>query len=46
MRDYQSLQYTKWDCKYHVVFISKGRKKAIFGAIRNLKFSCLPIAKI
>lgn len=35
MRDYQSLAHTKWDCKYHVVFILKRRKKAIFGAIRK-----------
>jgi putative transposase len=25
----------KWDCKYHVVFIPKGRKKALFGHIRQ-----------
>jgi putative transposase len=31
MRDYQSLAHTAWDCKYHIVFIPKGRKKAIFG---------------
>lgn len=35
MRDYQSLAHAKWDCKYHVVFIAKRRKKAIFGAIRK-----------
>ena len=35
MEDYQSLAHTKWDCKYHVVFIPKSRKKAIFGAIRK-----------
>lgn len=35
MRDYQSLAHTKWDCKYHVVFIPKRRKKVIFGAIRK-----------
>jgi putative transposase len=35
MREYQSLCHTKWDCKYHVVFIPKGRKKMIFGAIRK-----------
>ncbi len=35
MEDYQSLAHTKWDCKYHVVFIPKRRKKAIFGAIRK-----------
>jgi putative transposase len=28
MEDYQSLAHTKWDCKYHVVFIPKRRKKA------------------
>ena len=35
MKDYQSLAHTKWDCKYHVVFIPKRRKKMIFGAIRK-----------
>ncbi|MBS3954297.1 MAG: IS200/IS605 family transposase, partial [Methylomicrobium sp.] len=23
MREYQSLSHSKWDCKYHVVFIPK-----------------------
>ena len=35
MRDYQSLSHTTWDCKYHVVFIPKRRKKTIFGVIRK-----------
>lgn len=35
MKEYQSLCHTKWDCKYHVVFIPKKRKKMIFGAIRK-----------
>lgn len=35
MKDYQSLSHTRWDCKYHVVFIPKRRKKAIFGALRK-----------
>ena len=35
MRDYQSLSHTRWDCKYHVVFIPKKRKKVIFGTIRT-----------
>jgi len=35
MKEYQSLSHTKWDCKYHVVFIPKRRKKMIFGAIRK-----------
>ncbi len=39
MKDYQSLCHTKWDCKYHVVFIPKRRKKMIFGAIRTKNFT-------
>ena len=35
MSDYRSLSHTKWDCKYHVVFIPKYRRKRIFGAIRR-----------
>ncbi len=25
MKEYQSLSHTRWDCKYHLVFISKKR---------------------
>jgi putative transposase len=32
---YESLSHSKWDCKYHVVFIPKGRKKALYGKIRS-----------
>ena len=32
---YQSLSHSKWDCKYHIVFIPKRRKKVIFGEIRK-----------
>ena len=35
MKEYQSLSHTRWDCKYHVVFIPKRRKKMIFGALRK-----------
>ncbi len=35
MDDYQSLAHTKWDCKYHVVFIPKGRRKTLFSYIRT-----------
>ena len=35
MTTYRSLSHTKWECKYHVVFIPKYRKKAIFGTIRQ-----------
>jgi len=32
---YQSLSHSKWDCKYHVVFVPKRRRKAIFGQTRK-----------
>jgi putative transposase len=32
---YESLSHSKWDCKYHVVFIPKGRKKELYGKIRK-----------
>ena len=36
MSDYRSLSHSKWECKYHVVFIiPKYRKKAIYGEVRK-----------
>lgn len=35
MRQVNSLNHTRWECKYHIVFIPKYRKKAIFGRIRR-----------
>lgn len=35
METYQSSSHSKWDCKYHVVFIPKRRRKALFGSIRK-----------
>ena len=35
MNDYQSLSHTKWECKYHVVFIPKYRRKVIYGELRR-----------
>ncbi len=32
---YQSLSHSKWDCKYHVVFIPKRRRKVFFGRVRR-----------
>ena len=32
---YQSLAHSKWDCKHHVVFVPKRRRKGIFGNIRR-----------
>ena len=35
MDDYQSLSHTKWECKYHVVFIPKCRRRILFGELRS-----------
>ena len=32
---YQSLAHSSWDCKYHIIFVPKYRKKAIYGKIRD-----------
>jgi putative transposase len=32
---YESLSHSKWDCKYHVVFVPKYRKKVLYGKIRK-----------
>jgi REP-associated tyrosine transposase len=32
---YQSLSHSKWDCKYHVVFVPKWRRKVLYGTIRK-----------
>jgi putative transposase len=35
MDDYESLNHTKWECKYHVVFIPKGRRKKLYQQLRQ-----------
>jgi putative transposase len=30
MKDIGSLSHTKWECKYHVVFIPKYRRKVMY----------------
>ncbi len=30
MGDYESLSHSKWECKYHVVFIPKCRRKTLY----------------
>ena len=35
MSDYRSLNHTKWECKYHVVFIPKCRRKVFYGKVRE-----------
>ena len=32
---YRSLSHSKWDCKYHIVFVPKYRKKVLYGKIRS-----------
>ena len=34
MDEHQSLNHTKWDCKYHVVFIPKCRRKTLYAGLR------------
>ncbi len=34
MRDFESLAHVRWDCKYHVVFIPKYRRKVLYGRLR------------
>ena len=35
MDEFQSLSHTTWDCKYHVVFIPKRRRKTLYGQLRR-----------
>ncbi|MFA5507369.1 MAG: IS200/IS605 family transposase [Vulcanimicrobiota bacterium] len=35
MTDQQSLSHTRWECKYHVVFIPKYRRKVIYKELRR-----------
>ena len=33
--DNQSLAHTSWNCKYHIVFAPKYRRREIFGKLRT-----------
>src|SRR5579864_7474502 len=35
MEEHQSLSHTVWDCKYHVVFIPKCRRKTLYLELRK-----------
>ena len=35
MDKYESLSHTKWECKYHVVFIPKCRRRTLYGELRK-----------
>ena len=35
MHDWTNLSHVRWDCKYHVVFVPKYRKKKPYGKFRT-----------
>ena len=35
MREWQSQSHARWYCRYHVVWVPKYRKRAIFGEVRR-----------
>ncbi|MEM9216691.1 MAG: IS200/IS605 family transposase [Cyanobacteria bacterium P01_F01_bin.150] len=35
MKDIASLNHTRWECKYHIVFIPKYRRKAMYKELRK-----------
>ena len=35
MRDWRSQSHVRWYCRYHIVFVPKYRKKAIFERLRR-----------
>ena len=35
MDEFESLSHTKWECKYHVVFIPKCRRRTLYGELRQ-----------
>ena len=35
MNEYETLCHTKWECKYHVVFIPKCRRKVLYTGLRK-----------
>ena len=35
MKEWQSLAHVRWECKYHIVFVPKYRKKVLYGRTRK-----------
>ena len=35
MNDILSLSHVVWDCKYHIVWIPKYRRKVLYGELRK-----------
>ena len=40
MDKYESLSHTAWECKYHVVFIPKCRRRTLYGVV------CVKLCKL
>ncbi len=35
MKEWQSLAHVRWECKYHLVFVPKYRRKVLYGRMRR-----------
>ena len=35
MDEFESLSHSKWECKYHIVFIPKRRRKRLYGQLKK-----------
>ena len=35
MKEWQTLSHVRWECKYHIVFVTKYRHKTVYGKIRE-----------
>ena len=35
MDEYESLSHSKWECKYHVIFIPKCRRRTLYKELRQ-----------
>ena len=35
MDEFESLSHTKWECKYHIVFIPKCRRRTLYGQLKK-----------
>ena len=35
MRDWRSQAHVKWECKYHIVWVPKYRRKVLYGKVRT-----------
>ena len=35
MKEYETLSHVRWECKYHIVWIPKYRRKKLYGEVRR-----------